>query len=131
MRGLHGFSSRQRICGRCRTKRTRDCNATTTPGIITPGSWLSFLLGLVSVLGQESEQVGVVRAGQDALAIQGIVADDVGEGGRGLVCRICADGFPDGVEPLIDLLVHRIVTLIHLVHRLEKIGLRVLLILKP
>ena len=70
---------------------------TTTPGIKSPGSWLLFLLGLVSVLGQESEQVGVVRAGQDALAIQGVFADDVGEGGRGLVCRICSDGFPDGV----------------------------------
>jgi len=47
--------------------------------------------GLVSVLGQESERVVITRAGQDALAIQGIIADDVGKGGRGLVCRICAD----------------------------------------
>ena len=53
--------------------------------------------GLVSVLGQESEQVGVMRAGQDALAIQGIIADDVGEGRGGFVGRICADGLSDGV----------------------------------
>ena len=69
---------------------------TTTPGI-APGSWLFSLLGLVSILGQVAEQVGVVRAGQYAVAIQGIFSDDVGEAGRGLVCRICADSFPDGV----------------------------------
>ncbi|MBQ6374220.1 MAG: hypothetical protein IJJ45_06990 [Clostridia bacterium] len=70
---------------------------TTTPGIKSPGMWLSFLLGRVSVLGQESEQVGVVLAGQDALSIQGIIADNASEGGCGRVFRICADGFPDGV----------------------------------
>ena len=74
---------------------------TTTPGIKSPGMWLSFLFGLVSVLGQESEQVCVVCADQDALAIQGIIIDDVGEGRRGLVGRKCADGFPDGVGILI------------------------------
>ena len=62
-----------------------------------PGSWLFFLLGLVSVLGQEAEQVVVVRAGQYAVAIQGVFADDVGEAGSGLVCWICADPFPDGI----------------------------------
>lgn len=59
--------------------------------------WLSFLFGLVSVLGQESEQVCGVWADQDALAIQGIVTDDVGECGCSLVGGICADGLPDGV----------------------------------
>ena len=58
---------------------------TTTPGIKSPGMWLSFLFGLVSVLGQESEQVCGVWADQDALAIQGIVTDDVGECGCSLV----------------------------------------------
>ena len=37
-----------------------------------------FDLGAVSVLSQESKQAGVVRAGQDALAIQGIIAGDKG-----------------------------------------------------
>ena len=64
----------------------------TTPGISAPGSWLFFLLRRVTVLGQASEQVGIVWAGHDALAIQGIIADGVGEGRRGLVCRIRADG---------------------------------------
>ena len=63
--------------------------ATTTPGI-APGSWLFFLLGLVSVLGQEAEQVGVVRAGQYAVAIQGIISDGVGEAGSCLIAGVCA-----------------------------------------
>ena len=51
-----------------------------------------FLLGLVSVLRQEAEQVGVVRAGQYAVAIQGIISDGVGESGSGLIAGICSDG---------------------------------------
>jgi hypothetical protein len=57
-----------------------------------------FLLGLVSVLGQESEQVGVVRVGQYAVAIQSAFPDGVGEAGSGLIAGICADPFPDGMS---------------------------------
>ena len=56
-----------------------------------------FLLGLVSVLGQEAEKVGIVRAGQYAMAIQGIIPDGVGEAGSGFIAGICADPFPDCV----------------------------------
>ena len=62
-----------------------------------PGVWLLFLLGLVSVLGQEAEQLAIIRAGQYVAAIQGIFPDGVGEGRSGPVCRICAGMFPDGV----------------------------------
>lgn len=44
-----------------------------------------FLLGLVSILGQEAEQLGVIRAGQYVAAIQGIFPDGVGEGRSGPV----------------------------------------------
>ena len=57
---------------------------TTTPGI-APGSWLFFLHSLVSILCQEAEQLGVVRAGQYTASIQGIIPDDVGEAGSGLI----------------------------------------------
>ena len=71
---------------------------TTTPGIKIAGMVVVvFLLGLVSVLGQESEQVGVVRAGQYIAAIQGIFPDGVGEGRSCPVCRICAGMLPDGM----------------------------------
>ena len=39
-----------------------------------------------------------MRASQGAMAIQGIIADIVGEARGGLVCRICTDVFPDGVS---------------------------------
>ena len=61
-----------------------DGSATTTPGI-APGAWLFFLLGLVFVLFQSADQVGVVRAGQYSVAIQGIIPDDVRKAGSGLV----------------------------------------------
>ena len=48
-----------------------------------PGSWLSVLLGAVSVLIQRQHQLGIARAGQYAVPIQGIFADDVGEAGSG------------------------------------------------
>jgi len=48
-------------------------------------------------LGQEAEQVGVVWAGQYAVAIQGIIPDGVCKAGSGLIAGICADPFPDGV----------------------------------
>ena len=44
---------------------------TTTPGIM-PGSWLSVLLGAVSILIQRQHQLGIARAGQYAVAIQGM-----------------------------------------------------------
>ena len=69
---------------------------TTTPGI-APGSWLFFLFGLESILFKGGEQLGVVRAGQYAVAIQGIISDGVCEAGSGLIAGICADPFPDGV----------------------------------
>ena len=57
-----------------------------------------FLLGLVSVLGQEAEQLGVVRAGQYIAAIQGIFPDGVGEGRSGPVSWVCAGMLSDGVR---------------------------------
>ena len=60
MIGLRGCFSRQRICGRCKGhKRNEIANDNHIPGISAPGMWLSLLLGRVSVLGQESEQVGI------------------------------------------------------------------------
>lgn len=56
-----------------------------------------FLLGQVSVLGQEAGQLGVIRAGQYVAAIQGIFPDGVGEGRSGPVRRICACVLPDSV----------------------------------
>ena len=61
-----------------------------------PGSWLSVLLGAVSVLIQRQHQLGIARAGQYAVPIQGIFADDVGEAGSGLVAGVCADNLADG-----------------------------------
>ena len=61
------------------------------------GLWLPPLLSLVSVLGQEAEQVGIVRAGQYAVAIQGVFPDGVSEAGSGLIAGVCTDPFPDGV----------------------------------
>ena len=69
---------------------------TTIPVDLMPGSWLSILLGLVLVLGQEFEQAGVVRADQYAVPIQGVFADDAGEAGSGLVAGVCADDLADG-----------------------------------
>ena len=60
---------------------------TTTPGIV-PGSWLSVLLGAVSVLIQREHQLGIARAGQYAVPIQGVFADDVGEAGSGLIAGV-------------------------------------------
>lgn len=61
-----------------------------------PGSWLSFLLGAVSVLIQRQHHLGIARAGQYAVPIQGVFADDVGEAGSGLVAGVCADDLADG-----------------------------------
>ena len=61
-----------------------------------PGSWLSFLLGAVSVLIQRQHQLGIARAGQYAVPIQGVFADDVGEAGSGLVAGVCTDDLTDG-----------------------------------
>ena len=61
---------------------------TTTPGIV-PGSWLSVLLGAVSVLIQRQQQLGIARASQYAIAIQCVFANDVGEAGSGLIA-VCA-----------------------------------------
>ena len=68
---------------------------TTTPGIV-PGSWLSVLLGAVSVLIQRQHQLGIARASQYAVPIQGVFADDVGEAGSGLIAGVCADDLADG-----------------------------------
>ena len=67
---------------------------TTTPGIM-PGSWLSFLLGAVSILIQREHQLGIARAGQYAVPIQGVFADDVGEAGSGLMARPWASAVID------------------------------------
>jgi hypothetical protein len=56
---------------------------------------LFFLLGLVSVLGQEAEKVGIVRAGQYAMTIQGIIPHDVGKAGSGLIAGVYPLVFPE------------------------------------
>ena len=61
-----------------------------------PGSWLSVLLGSVSVLIQREHQLGIARAGQYAVPIQGVFADDVGEAGSSLIAGVCADDLADG-----------------------------------
>ena len=61
-----------------------------------PGSWLSVLLSAVSVLIQRQHQLGIARAGQYAVPIQGVFADDVGEAGSGLIAGVCTDDLADG-----------------------------------
>lgn len=61
---------------------------TTTSPAVMPGSWLSFLLCLVPIPRQVPKQLLIPRPTQHTRAIQGIVTDDVGEGGRCLVGRI-------------------------------------------
>jgi hypothetical protein len=58
---------------------------------------LSVLLGAVSVLIQRQHQLGIARAGQYAVPIQGVFADDVGEAGSGLIAAVCADVLADGM----------------------------------
>ena len=57
---------------------------------------MSVLLGAVSVLIQRQHQLGIARAGQYTVPIQGVFADDVGEAGSGLIAGVCADDLANG-----------------------------------
>ena len=53
------------------------------------------LLGAVSVLVQRQHQLGITRASQYAVLIQGVFADDVGEAGSCLIVGVYADDLAD------------------------------------